>query len=94
MAVAKSYLKKTSVGKLVATTAITNGGEHEVHLYNEDDFHLQSNRAQHCMATLNNLALGLILRLKPKYATVPDERRRYCATPEEAFKLLIRSTPV
>jgi hypothetical protein len=30
-AVAKSYVKKTSVGKLVATTAITNGGEHEVH---------------------------------------------------------------
>lgn len=62
--------------------------------FNEDDSRLQSNQAQHCMATLNNLALGLILRSKPKHATVPDERRRYCATPEEAFKLLIRSTPV
>lgn len=60
--------------------------------FKEDDSRLFSHRAQHVMASLNNLVLGLILKQKPKKATVPDERRRYCAQPVEALRLLTRLT--
>lgn len=58
--------------------------------FKEDRSRLRRSRAQHVMASLNNLVIGLILKEKPKQATVPDERRRYCARPEAAVKLLTR----
>jgi len=55
--------------------------------FGEDASRVRSRDGQHLMATLNNLVLGLILRHKGE-PTVPDERRRYCAQPQAALRLL------
>lgn len=54
----------------------------------EDASQVRNPRAQQVMASLNNLALGIIrrFRLRP---SVPDERRRYCAQPHLALRLLL-----
>ncbi len=57
--------------------------------FKEDASKVDSWPAQHVMSSLNNLVLGLILRYQMD-PTVPDERRRYCAQPEVALRLLTR----
>ena len=52
----------------------------------EDWCHLRTGHAQHMMAAINNLVLGLLLRRGIK--NVPRERRRYAAHWNEALKLI------
>lgn len=71
--------------------AIENGLHHRRDVtFHEDASSVRSWRAQHVLAALNNLVLGLILHNKV-YPSVPDERRRYCARPQLALPLLTRS---
>ena len=52
----------------------------------EDWCHLRLGHAQHMMAALNNLVLGLLLRRGVR--NVPRQRRRYAARWDEALKLI------
>jgi predicted transposase YbfD/YdcC len=54
----------------------------------EDASQVRNRRAQHVMAALNNLALGIIRRFR-HYPFVPDERRLYCARPDLALRRLL-----
>ena len=52
----------------------------------EDWCHLRLGQAQHMMAAVNNLVLGLLLRRG--VSNVPQQRRRYAARWDEALKLI------
>ncbi len=52
----------------------------------EDWCHLRLGHAQHMMAAVNNLVLGLLLRRGVR--NVPQQRRRYAARWNEALKLI------
>ena len=52
----------------------------------EDWCHLRLGHAQHMMAAVNNLVLGLLLRRGVR--NVPQRRRRYAARWNEALKLI------
>ena len=54
----------------------------------EDASQVRNPRAQRVMASLNNLALGII-RCFRRFPSVPDERRLYDARPELALRLLL-----
>ena len=53
----------------------------------EDASRVRNVGGQRVMATLNNLALGIIRRYH-RGPSVPDSRRRFCAQPELALRLL------
>jgi predicted transposase YbfD/YdcC len=53
----------------------------------EDWCHLRMGQSPHAMAVINNLVLGLLLRLGIK--NVPQARRWYDAYPEEALQLIL-----
>ena len=57
--------------------------------FKEDGCRLRVGHAAHMMAALNNLAIGLILRRGIK--NVPEERKRFCARPQEAMALIIQA---
>lgn len=56
--------------------------------FGEDASQVRNPRGQRVLASLNNLALGIIRRHQ-SYSSVPDERRRYCAQPELAIRRLL-----
>jgi predicted transposase YbfD/YdcC len=56
--------------------------------FKEDRCRLRIGHAARTMATLNNLALSLILH--QGYTNVPDARRRYAAHPLEALQLIFQ----
>jgi len=53
----------------------------------EDDTRLTVGQAGHNMAIINNLVIGLCLRNKHK--NLAEARRRFCAKPAEALKLIV-----
>lgn len=54
----------------------------------EDASRIRSAYAQRVVAALNNLTLGIIRRYQ-HHSSIPDERRRYCAQPQLALRLLL-----
>lgn len=58
----------------------------------EDASRVRNTRGQRVMATLNNLALGIIRHFQ-RGPSIPDSRRRFCAQPELALCLLLSAPP-
>lgn len=58
--------------------------------FKEDTCQLRDPTAQHVMASINNLALTLLLH-QPHEKTVPDERRYYAANPSDALDKMTRA---
>ena len=58
--------------------------------FGEDASCVRSSTGQHILASLNNLVIGLIRHYQVE-KTIPDERRRYCAHPLQALRLLVTS---
>jgi predicted transposase YbfD/YdcC len=52
----------------------------------EDNSRLSSWHAQHAMAAINNLVIGLMSRIGVQ--RIPNARRRFCAKPIEAIRLI------